>query len=191
MKLVFATNNRHKLEEVQQILGNGFGLLGLEDINCHDEVPENGSTLEENASEKAWYIYKKYNMDCFADDTGLEVEALGGRPGVYSARYAGEQKNPADNVKKLLQELTGVPNRDACFRCVISLIIQGKEIQFGGIAKGKIIEALMGSGGFGYDPVFVPEGYDQTFAELDPGEKNRISHRGMAVGKLAAFLKAL
>lgn len=191
MNLVFATNNLHKLQEVQQILGNSFGLLSLDDINCKDEIPETGNTLTENASEKAWYVFNKYKMNCFADDTGLEIDALAGRPGIYSARYAGEQKNTNDNVKKVLEELQGKSNRKARFRCVISLIINEKEMQFEGIINGSIINYLKGSGGFGYDPIFIPDGYTKSFAELTAEEKNIISHRGIAMMKLTSYLNNL
>jgi XTP/dITP diphosphohydrolase len=191
MKLVFATNNSHKLREIQNILGNKINLLSLNDIHCSDEVPENGTTLESNALEKAQYIYNKYHLDCFADDTGLEIEALNGEPGVYSARYAGEQKNPADNVKKVLSLMQGITNRKARFRCIIALIVNREEHLFEGIVNGTIISECHGDGGFGYDPIFIPDGYSQTFAQMPPDLKNRISHRAIAAQNLAAFLKKI
>lgn len=191
MKLVFATNNQHKLREVEKILGNKFELLSLKDINCDEDIPETSPTLEGNASQKARYIYEKYGVNCFADDTGLEVEALDMEPGVYSARYAGPQRKAEDNMQKLLSELDKIKNRKARFRTVISLIIDGNEILFEGIVKGNILEERRGEEGFGYDPVFQPEGYDISFAEMDLTAKNEISHRGRAVAKLTEYLKTL
>ena len=173
IKIVFATNNQHKLRELQQILGNKFELLGLTDINCFEEIPETSPTIEENSMEKANYVRDKYKADCFADDTGLEIEALDGRPGVYSARYAGEEKNMDKNIEKVLSELENMPNRNARFKTVISLIINGKKHQFEGVVSGKIIKIKKGVGGFGYDPVFMPNGYDITFAEMDAELKRR------------------
>jgi XTP/dITP diphosphohydrolase len=187
--LVFSTNNRHKLEEVSDVLGDNFHILSLKDIGIDADIPEDGDTLEANALIKARYIWKVKKCDCFADDTGLEVEALGNAPGVYSARYAGEQKRPEDNVRKLLSELKGATNRKARFRTVIAAIINGKEYLFEGTVAGEIIDAPRGQAGFGYDPVFVPEGYTETFAELGNEAKNKISHRAKAVEKLAEFLK--
>ncbi len=189
--VVFATNNGHKLKEVQQIVGDSINLKSLADIGFTDDIPEDYETLEENASQKAWHIYNQYSIDCFADDTGLEVEALGGRPGVFSARYAGEQRNSHDNIVKLLADLEGVPNRQAQFRTVIALIINGKEHRFEGVVKGTIIDILKGDDGFGYDPIFMPNGYAQTFAQMDIALKNSISHRGLAVNELAKFLRKL
>ena len=166
MKLVFATNNRHKLDEVRAILGNSIEVLSLNDINCNDEIPETADTLEGNALIKARYIYEKFGVDCFADDTGLEVEALGGEPGVYSARYAGEECDSEANMQKLLHNLTGKNNRNAQFRTVIALIIKGEEKLFNGILKGTISTAKMGDAGFGYDPIFIPEGYSESFAQM-------------------------
>jgi XTP/dITP diphosphohydrolase len=186
--IVFATNNNHKLLEVQKILGNSFRLKSLVDIGFSEDIPEDFATLEQNASQKAWYLYNRCGIDCFADDTGLEVDALDGKPGVYSARYAGEQRNPQDNIIKLLADLRGVSNRYAQFRTVISLIISGEEHQFQGVVRGSIIDELKGSDGFGYDPIFVPEGYNLTFAEMELELKNKISHRGIATQKLVAFL---
>ena len=188
MKLVFATNNPHKVKELQSILGNRFNILSLKDIGCFEEIPENSDTLEGNASGKAFYVYNKYKINCFADDTGLEIDALNGKPGVYSARYAGENKNSEDNMQKVLEELKGNNNRKAFFRTVISLIIDGKETQFEGVVHGNILKTPRGDSGFGYDPIFQPEGYTTTFAEMLLSEKNKISHRGNAVKKLVKFL---
>lgn len=188
-KLVFATNNRHKLEEVGDVLKDQLEILSLKEINCFDDIPETADTLEGNALLKAKHIYDNYGFDCFADDTGLEVEALDGRPGVYSARYAGEDQNAARNMEKLLRELEGQPNRRARFRTVVALIEEGKVSYFEGKIEGKIIEQQRGSTGFGYDPVFVPDGYSQTFAELGSEQKNKISHRALAVKELINFLK--
>lgn len=187
-KLVVATNNAHKLKEIADILDEKIELLSLKDINCHVDIPETADTLEGNARQKALYIYKNYGMDCFADDTGLEVEALNGAPGVFSARYAGEDHDSEANMQKLLRELKGKENRKAQFRTAICLIMNGKEYLFEGIVKGKIIEEKRGVTGFGYDPIFVPEGYDLTFAELGNDIKNTISHRARAVEKLCLFL---
>ena len=188
-KLVVATNNAHKLEEIAAILGDEMELLSLKDINCHADIPETADTLEGNARQKALYIYENYGMDCFADDTGLEVEALNGAPGVYSARYADENgHNSEANMQKLLKELDGVENRKAQFRTAIIVIVNGKEHLFEGIVKGSIIKVRKGTSGFGYDPVFVPEGYDKTFAELGDDIKNKISHRAIATQKLCKFL---
>ena len=188
-KLVVATNNAHKLEEIAAILGNEMELLSLKDINCHADIPETADTLEGNARQKAMYIYENYGMDCFADDTGLEVEALNGAPGVYSARYAGDGHDSEANMQKLLKELEGKENRKAQFRTAICLTMEGKEYLFEGIVKGEIIQEKRGEAGFGYDPIFVPEGYEQTFAELGNDIKNTISHRARAVEKLCKFLK--
>lgn len=187
-KFVFATNNAHKLEEVMSILGNKIELLSLKDIECNDEIPETADTLEGNALLKARYIYERYHTDCFADDTGLEVEALHGAPGVYSARYAGNNHNSENNMRKLLEELKGVNNRNARFRTVFALIIDGKEHLFEGIVNGEIVSVRKGTSGFGYDPIFVPKGYTQTFAEMGNAEKNKISHRAIATQKLCKFL---
>ena len=188
-KLVVATNNAHKLEEIAAILGDEMELLSLKDINCHADIPETADTLEGNARQKAMYIYENYGMDCFADDTGLEVDALNGAPGVYSARYAGDGHDSEANMQKLLHELEGKKNRKAQFRTAICLIQEGKEYLFEGIVKGEIIQEKRGGAGFGYDPIFVPEGYEQTFAELGNDVKNTISHRARAVEKLCLFLK--
>ena len=188
-KMVVATNNAHKLKEIAAILGQEIELLSLKDIQCFADIPETADTLEGNACQKAMYIYENYGMDCFADDTGLEVEALGGAPGVFSARYAGEGHDSEANMQKLLKELAGKENRKAQFRTVICLIRNGKEHLFEGIVKGEIIQEKRGGEGFGYDPIFVPEGYDLTFAELGDDVKNTISHRARAVEKLCQFLK--
>lgn len=189
-KLIFATNNLHKLSEVQHILGNHFLLLSLNDIGFNHDIPEDHETLEENASQKAWFIHNRFAVNCFADDTGLEVDALIGKPGVHSARYAGDHKSTFDNVRKLLADLKGEPNRNAQFRTVISLIIDGVESQFEGIIRGRIIDELRGENGFGYDPIFVPDGYSKTFAELNLSIKNQISHRAIAIHKLVSYLKS-
>ena len=190
-KLVFATNNAHKLEEVAAILGDQVELLSLNDIGCQADIPETAETLEGNALLKSSYIYKNYHLDCFADDTGLEVKALNGAPGVYSARYAGGEGHDAQaNMLKLLHELDGKENRKAQFRTAISLILDGKEYLFEGVIKGEIIKEKRGDSGFGYDPVFMPEGYDRTFAELGNDIKNQISHRALAVQKLCEFLQS-
>jgi len=187
-ELVFSTNNLHKLLEVQHLLGDTFKLLSLKEIGVTEEIPEDYDTLEQNALQKAWYIYNKTNRNCFADDTGLEVDALGGKPGVYSARYAGESKNPKNNIIKLLSELKGKSNRKACFRTVVALIIDGNEFLFEGIVNGQIIEEEKGVDGFGYDPIFLPDGNSLTFAEMDLNQKNQISHRARAISKLVDFL---
>ncbi len=189
-KLVFATNNTHKLEEVAAILGDSIELLSLNDIDCHTDIPETADTLEGNALLKARYIYDNYGLDCFADDTGLEVEALNNEPGVYSARYAGVAHDSEANMQKLLLNLKGKENRCAQFRTAVSLILGGKEYLFEGIVRGEIIQEKRGTAGFGYDPIFVPEGYEQTFAELGNDVKNKISHRARAVNKLCEFLNS-
>lgn len=188
-KLVFATNNAHKLEEISTILGEKVELLSLRDIHCENDIPETADTLEGNALQKAEYIHQHYGYDCFADDTGLEVEALDGAPGVFSARYAGNGHNSEANMQKLLQNLQGVSNRKAQFRTVICLIMDGKTHLFEGICKGEIIKEKRGQAGFGYDPIFVPEGYTKTFAELGNDIKNQISHRAKAVEMLCKYLK--
>ncbi len=189
MKLVFATHNEYKLTEVKKILDPDVELLSLNDIACFDEIPETSSTLEGNASLKARYVYEKFGYNCFADDTGLEVEALNMEPGVFSARYAGEDKSAEANMQKLLLEMSKIKNRKARFRTVISLIINGEESFFEGIVNGSILEHKQGDMGFGYDPIFEPEGYSQSFAEMNMAEKNIISHRGRAMALLVEFLK--
>ena len=188
MKLVLASNNKHKLEEMRAILGDKVEILSLSDINCHDEIPEEQDTIEGNALQKARYIHDKFGIDCFADDTGLEVECLNGEPGVYSARYAGEHPTFDDNIAKLLANMEGHENRKARFRTAIALLLGGKEYIFEGEVNGKIIKEYRGHNGFGYDPVFLPDGYSKTFAELPAEIKNKISHRGNAAKKLAEFL---
>jgi XTP/dITP diphosphohydrolase len=187
-KLVFATNNPHKLGEVRTILQDYAEVVGLRDIGCYNEIPENGETLEENAAIKARYVQCTFGLDCFADDTGLEIDTLGGKPGVRSARYAGEDCNASNNIVKILEELSGESNRKARFRTVICLIEDGAEKYFEGSVEGRIIDEKRGNEGFGYDPVFVPNGYATTFAEMTPEEKNRISHRGRAIAALMAWL---
>lgn len=190
MELVFATNNKHKLEELQAILGDRFKLLSLKNIGCNEEIPEEQPTLEGNASQKASYVYNKYGYNCFADDTGLEIEALNGEPGVYSARYAGEDKNAQANMEKVLAKMSKIKNRNARFRTVISLIIDGEETQFEGLVVGEILIEKRGGSGFGYDPIFQAAGFDKTFAEMKLEDKNKISHRGRAVGKLVNYLQS-
>ena len=187
-KIVFATNNKHKLDEIREILGEKFEIVSLKDIGCNVDIPETGNTLEVNALQKAQYIKEHYGMDCFADDTGLEVEALNGAPGVYSARYAGPQHNSKDNIRKLLTNMQDIENRPAQFRTAIVLILDGKIHLFEGTIKGTIIRSERGSGGFGYDSVFVPDGFEKTFAELGEEIKNKISHRAIANKKLVKFL---
>jgi len=187
-KLVFASNNIHKLTEIRAILESKFTIISLSDLNCTDDIPETANTLDGNALLKAQYIYNKFGFNCFADDTGLEVEALNGEPGVFSARYAGEDNNAQNNINKLLSELGSNPNRNAQFRTVIALIEDGNVNYFEGKVEGKISYKPTGNDGFGYDPVFVPNGMDRSFAELSTDEKNKISHRALAVTKLAKHL---
>jgi len=188
MNLIFATNNAHKIAEVEAVLGEGFGISTPREHGITEDIPEEQATLEGNASQKSRYIYDRTGSDCFADDTGLEVEALGGAPGVHSARYATDGHDFAANNRRLLKELKGVGNRRARFRTVISLIIGGEEHLFEGIVEGHIAQCEAGCGGFGYDPLFIPDGFDRTFAEMSAEEKNAISHRGRAVAKLVEFL---
>lgn len=188
MQIVFATNNDNKLREINHILGNSFNLLSLNDLNIKEDIPENESTLEGNAIHKARHIYKIVKMNVFADDTGLEIEALNGLPGINSARFAGENKNSEANIRKALKMMLNIENRKARFRTVIALIFNGKEFLFEGIVNGKIIHEKRGKKGFGYDPVFLPEGKDLTFAEMSLDEKNKISHRAKAFEKLREFL---
>jgi len=189
MKIVFATNNQHKLKEIQKLIGDKHEIVSLKDIGFEGDIPETHDTLEGNASEKAHYIYDKYQVNCFADDTGLEIDALDGAPGVYSARYAGENPSFEDNVNKVLANMQDKTNRKAQFRTIISLIIDGKETQFEGLCPGTIMTEQYGEEGFGYDPIFIPDGFQETFAELDLAIKNKISHRGLATQKLIAFLQ--
>jgi XTP/dITP diphosphohydrolase len=190
-KLVFATNNKHKLSEVTSIVSGDFHIVSLSDIGCSEDIPETADTLEGNALLKARYVKDNYGYDCFADDTGLEVEALDGAPGVYSARYAGPTCDSQANIRKLLQQLHGITNRKARFRTVIALIQGSKEHLFEGIINGNITKSPHGANGFGYDPVFIPDGYSETFAELSEKAKNAISHRAKAVHKLSEFLSSV
>jgi XTP/dITP diphosphohydrolase len=189
MKLVFASNNKHKILEIQNMLPKGIQIISLEEINCFEEIPESAETIEGNAILKANYVTEKYGYNCFADDTGLEVEALNGAPGAHSARYAGNQKNTDDNMNKLLAALKNESNRKAQFKTVITLNLNGNQYHFTGIAKGKITIEKSGNEGFGYDPIFQPENFDITFAELSLSEKAEISHRGKATKQLIDFLK--
>ncbi len=188
--LLFATNNGHKLREIQEIMGHEYRILSLKDVNLDIDIPETQETIEGNAAQKAWFIYNRTGMNCFADDTGLEIDALDGRPGVYAARYAGEGCTFDDNVNKILQELEGVDNRNACFRCMICLIMNGKEHLFEGRINGVITTERTGRDGFGYDPVFLPDGFKQTFAEMPPYLKNGISHRGRAATKMVNWINS-
>ena len=189
IELVFATNNQHKLVEIKKAVGTKFKILSLDDIGCKEDIAETADTLEGNASIKSSYIYGKYGKNCFADDTGLEIDALDGRPGVFSARYGGPGHNHEKNMDKVLSELANTKNRNARFRTVISLIIDGKELLFEGIVNGEILEERHGGKGFGYDPIFRPNGHETSFAEMGLQEKNEISHRGKAVAKLLKHLQ--
>ena len=191
MKIIFATNNAHKLSEVQAVLGDGFTLVTPRECGVEEEIPEEQETLEGNASQKSHYLYDRTGLDCFADDTGLEVAALGGAPGVHSARYATDGHDFAANNRLLLRNLEGVTDRRARFRTVISLILNGEEHLFEGVVEGRIIDHEAGHEGFGYDPLFIPDGCERTFAEMSPEEKNAVSHRGRAVRKLAEYLHSL
>lgn len=198
MDIVFATNNLHKLEEIGALLGERFHLIGLKELNIYEEIPEDYQTLEENASQKAWFIYKRTGLDCFADDTGLEVDALKGAPGVFSARYSRighptfpDMEAAEGNIRKLLMEMEGKEDRNARFRTVIALVLGGKEYQFEGVVEGWITENASGAKGFGYDPVFRPHGHELTFAEMDLARKNKISHRAKAVKQLVQMLKGM
>lgn len=188
MKIVFATNNAHKLNEIRKISKDQLEILSLSDINCHDDIPETGKTLQENALIKAQYVKDIFGLDSFADDTGLEVEALNNAPGIYSARFAGEKCDSEDNMRKLLHDLEGVENRNARFRTVIALLLSGETHYFEGEIAGEIIDAKRGNNGFGYDPIFMPYGYDKTFGELPEEVKNKLSHRAIATQKLVTFL---
>ncbi len=189
MKLVFATNNPNKLAEIRMLVPTSIQILSLSDIDCHEELPETSDTLEDNATQKAYFIYDNYGFNCFADDTGLEIDLLDGRPGVYSARYAGEDCIAENNIQKVLDEMQNEDNRDACFRTIISLVIDGKEYQFEGLVDGQIIPEKWGDKGFGYDPIFLPDGFEESFAQMSVQQKNEISHRGLAVKQLIDFLK--
>jgi len=189
MNLIFATHNNNKAIEIQELIGDKFAILSLQDINCFEDIPEEQNTILGNAQQKAQYVFEKYQQNVFADDTGLEIEALNGAPGVYSARFAGEEKNPEKNMAKVLQMLDNETNRNAQFKTVICLILNKKEYFFEGIVQGTIIEEKRGNLGFGYDPIFVPNGYNKTFAEMTLAEKSEISHRAIAVNKMIEFLK--
>lgn len=195
MKLVFASSNKNKVVEIKQLLPDTIELLSLTDINCLEEIPETQDTIEGNASQKAFYVYNNYHVNCFADDTGLEIEALKGRPGVLSARYAGNTKNADDNMDKVLREMKGISNRKAHFKTVISLVIDNNQVQFEGIINGVILSEKRGRDGFGYDPIFMPEIEGKlsslSFAEMRLSEKNEISHRAIAIGKLVDYLKII
>lgn len=190
-KLVFATANPNKIREIQQMFGDKYNFLSLEDIGCEEDVPETQDTIEGNALQKAWYVYEKYGANCFAEDTGLEIEALYGAPGVYSARYAGPQRNSEDNIDRVLKEMADSENRKAQFKTVIALIIDGVAHCFEGIVEGQILRERRGTKGFGYDPIFVPIETNKTFAEMDGEEKGKISHRGRATVKLQEYLNNL
>ncbi|MDR3046053.1 MAG: non-canonical purine NTP diphosphatase [Bacteroidales bacterium] len=188
MNLVFATHNQHKTDEIRHIIGNHFTIQNLKDIGCFEEIEETTNTLQGNALLKAQYVFNKYGINCFSDDTGLEIEALNGAPGVFSARYAGEPCSFEDNMNKVLKELKGITNRKASFKTVIALILDGNQYFFEGAIEGCITTEKMGIAGFGYDPIFLPQGYSKTFAALGDDDKNKISHRAMAVHKLINFL---
>lgn len=188
MKLVFATNNKHKFKEIQEITGDRIDLVSLSDLGYIGEIPEDFHSLEENAAQKAEFIYKRYGLSCFADDTGLEIEALNGEPGVFSARYAGENATFEKNILKVLQKMEGVENRKARFRTIIALVGKGQDSLFEGEVSGVITYEKKGDSGFGYDPIFMPDGYDMTFAQMQLSEKNRISHRTLAINKLVHYL---
>ena len=188
MKLVFATNNPNKLSEIRMLLPSSIELLSLKDIECFEDLPETSDTLEDNAAQKSYFVYDNYGYNCFADDTGLEIDALNGRPGVYSARYAGVDSIAENNIKKVLSEMEQFDNRDASFRTIISLVIDGKEYQFDGEIEGQITPEKWGKKGFGYDPIFLPDGFEKSFAQMSIQQKNDISHRGIAVKKLIDFL---
>lgn len=191
IEIVFASNNKNKIAEIQQLLPSTISILSLEDIGCFEDIPETSNTIEGNAILKANYVTEKFGLDCFADDTGLEVEALNGEPGVYSARYAGEQKDANDNMNKVLRNLQSQKNRNAQFKTVITLNYKGQQKLFTGIVEGVITEEKSGDKGFGYDPIFKPTGYEETFAELIAATKNKISHRGLATQQLISFLSEL
>ena len=191
MKLVFATNNPNKLSEIRMLLPSSIELLSLKDIECFEDLPETSDTLEDNAAQKSYFVYDNYGYNCFADDTGLEIDALDGRPGVYSARYAGVDSIAENNIKKVLSEMEQFDNRDASFRTIISLVIDGKEYQFDGEIEGQITPEKWGKKGFGYDPIFLPDGFEKSFAQMSIQQKNDISHRGIAVKKLIDFLNKM
>lgn len=190
MDLVFVTNNQHKIKEIKSLIDKSFNILSLEDIGFEGDVPETNPTIEGNASQKSFYIYNKYKINCFADDTGLEIKSLNGRPGVYSARYAGDECDSKKNMKRVMEELLGKDDRSARFRTIISLIINGEEKTFEGIVNGQILSRKKGKDGFGYDPIFLPDGYDLSFAEMSLDEKNKISHRARATKRLVEYLNS-
>ncbi len=190
MELIFATNNAHKLEEVQALVTDKFKLKSLQDIGCTDDIPETGVTFQENAKQKSDYLFEKYQLNCFGDDSGLEIDALNGEPGVYSARYSGS-RDMTQNIALVLEKLKGIENRTARFKTVISLYLNGEQHFFEGTVEGRIIDELRGTEGFGYDPIFIPNGYDVTFAEMPLAQKNTISHRAVAIQKLCAFLNSI
>lgn len=189
-EIVFASNNKNKLEEIQSMLSGKFRIISLKDINCNEELPETSDSIEGNALQKARYVFENYGIDCFADDTGLEVASLGGRPGVYSARYAGPDCSAEENMDKLLYEMSGIKNRNARFKTVIALILNGEEKLFEGIVDGEITLSKSGKKGFGYDPIFIPEGSVNTFAEMKPEDKNLISHRGRAIKQFMKYINS-
>lgn len=191
MVLVFATRNKNKIAEIQQLIPNRIRVLSLHDVHCMEDIPETQPTIEGNAAQKSFYVYQKYHHNCFADDTGLEIEALDGRPGLLSARFAGEDANADNNIKKVLSLMEGIENRNARFKTIISLVIDGNEFQFEGIVNGTILKQKRGNNGFGYDPIFVPEGQNLSFAEMDLSDKNKISHRALAVNKLVDYFKKI
>jgi XTP/dITP diphosphohydrolase len=191
MVIVFATRNKNKVEEIKHLIPSSVKVLSLHDVHCMEDIPETALTIEGNASIKSFYVYEKYHHNCFADDTGLEIEALDGRPGVLSARYAGEENDATKNTAKVLSEMKGAENRKARFKTIISLVIDGNEMQFEGIVNGTILTEKRGDHGFGYDPIFVPDGSNLTYAEMDLTEKNRISHRALAVKKLVQYLNKI
>lgn len=188
-ELIFATGNRHKVQEVAAMLDDRYRILSLPDIGCREEIPETSNTIEGNALQKARYVRDRYQVDCFAEDTGLEIDALDGAPGVFSARYAGPDRDSEANMALVLQQLEGQAQRTARFRTVVALVLQGREYTFEGVVEGHIAQVKQGSGGFGYDPLFIPLGYDRSFAEMTAEEKNAISHRGRAIRKLTDFLR--
>lgn len=191
MVFVFATRNKNKVEELQLLIPSHFRVLSLHDVHCMEDIPETDPTIEGNAAIKSFYVYEKYHHNCFADDTGLEIEALDGRPGVLSARYAGEEANAEKNIAKVLKEMEGIENRNARFKTIISLVIDGNEVQFEGLVNGTILTEKRGSSGFGYDSIFMPHGHPLTFAEMNLMDKNKISHRAMAVNKLVEHLNKI
>lgn len=191
LKLVFATNNKNKIKEIKHLIGNSIELLSLEDIGCLEDIPETSDTIQGNAIQKAKYVYDNYGYNCFADDTGLEIDSLNGEPGIYSARYAGEQRNPEDNMNKVLEKLNDATNRNAQFKTVIALIINGELSCFEGIVKGEMTRVRSGEEGFGYDPIFKPKGYDITYSEMNLELKNKISHRALATHQLIEHLQKM